>query len=190
MTKEHKKLLPPTHLEPEYLYHKYEPLRLGVYKKFKDKLLNQADKEDFMSIIDQIFLQLVSEYDPNRGVDFPYYIKRMLDLRTWHHVDKYLKKINREVLSNDDSDIVVEDYSYREIFERIIDLNSIDPDFELGDKHLRLMTGVLLERKTLKELAEEEGVPVERLHARFYFLIKKCKKLYAEQKDMYGEDLY
>ena len=107
MTKERKKLEPPTHLEPEYLYLKYEPLRKAVFNKFKSKMANQADREDLLLSIDQIFLQLVMEYDPNRGVDFPYFIKRMTDLRTYHHVTKYLKNINKE--SYAEEDIVISD---------------------------------------------------------------------------------
>jgi len=183
-----KKLAPPTHLEPQYLYKKYEPLRKAIFKKFKDKMANQADREDLLSTIDHIFLQLVNEYDPNRGVDFPYYIKRMLDLRTYHHVTKYLKNINRE--SYAEEDIVVPDISFEEVIQRIIDLNSIDPNLQLGEKHRRLMVGVLIERKTLKELAEEEGVPPDRLHARLYFLLKKLRKIHEDHKERYGEDMY
>jgi RNA polymerase sigma factor (sigma-70 family) len=187
---ERKKLTPPTHLDPVYLYDKYELLRKAVFKKFKDKMTNHADREDLMSTIDQIFLQLVDEYNPHRGVDFPYYIKRMLDLRTFHHVTKFLKNVNKETYSDDDSELIIEDESYEELFQRIVDLNSIDPDLQLGEKHRRLMVGVLIERKTLKELAEEEGVPVDRLHARLYFLLKKLKRLHEEHKEIYGEDLY
>jgi RNA polymerase sigma factor (sigma-70 family) len=196
MSKERKKLEPPTHLEPEYLYYKYEPLRKSILKKFKDKMSNQADREDLLSTIDQIFFQLVSEYDPNRGVDFPYYIKRMLDLRTYHHVDKYLKRVNKEHLlsvredTDDDPAIEIQDESIESVFQRIVDLNSINPDLELGQKHRDLMIGVLIHRKTLAELAKEEGVPVDRLHARLYFLLKKLRKQYDEDVEWYGEDLY
>lgn len=182
-----KRLDPPTHLEPEYLYKKYELLRKAVYKKFKDKMTNDADREELWSTIGEIFLKLVAEFDPNRGVDFPYYIKRMLNLRTWHHVDKYLEKINRESYQEE---FIIEDDYYQEIFDRIIDLHSIDPNIELGDKHRELMIGVLIHKKTLKELAEEEGVPVERLHARLYFLLRKLKDVHEKHKEMYGEDLY
>jgi RNA polymerase sigma factor (sigma-70 family) len=182
-----KKLDPPTHLEPEYLFDKYEPLRRAVYKKFKDKMMNNADREELWSTIGEIFLQLVSEFDPNRGVDFPYYIKRMLDLRTYHHITKYLKNVNRESYGED---FVVEDESYEELFNRIIDLHSIDPSIELGDKHRELMVGILIHKKTLKELAEEEGVPPDRLHARLYFLIKKLKEVHEQHKEKYGRDMY
>lgn len=183
-----KKLLPPTHLEPHYLYEKYEPLRKSLFSKFSRMMTNYADREDLMSSIDQIFLQLVKEYDPNRGVDFPYYIKRMLDLRTYHHVTKYLKNVNNESYIEDE--IVIEDETVDKILQRIVDLNSIDPDIQLGDKHRQLMIGVLIERKTLKELALEEGVPPDRLHARLYFLLARLSKVYEEHVEEFGEDLY
>ncbi|MNN58244.1 hypothetical protein D3C81_1732830 [compost metagenome] len=134
-----------------------------------------------------MFVQLVSEFDPNRGVDFPYYIKNMLNLRVWHHIDKYVKNASRESY---EEEFVIEDHSYQEIFDRVVDLHSIDPDIELGEKHRRLMIGALIYKKTLKELAEEEGVPVDRLHARLYFLLKKLKEVHEKHKDQYGEDLY
>lgn len=182
-----KKLDPPTHLEPMYLFEKYEPLRRTVYKKFKDRMSNQYDREELFSNITEIFFQLVSEFDPNRGVDFPYYIKRMLEQRTYHSVTKYLKNVNGESYGDE---IVIEDNSYEELFQRVVDLHSIDPNLELGDKHRELMIGLLIHRKSLKEIADEEGVPTHRLHARLYFLIKKMKALHEEHKLDYGEDLY
>lgn len=188
--KERKKLEPPTHLEPEYLYHKYELLRKAVFSKHKDQMPNRSDKEDLMSTIDAIFMQLVSEYNPNLGVDFPYYIKKMLELRTYHYVSKFLKTLNREIYSNEGHEFVVEDESFVDVFNRVIDLNSIDPDIELGEKHRNLLIGVLIHRKSLKDLADEEGVPVDRLHARLYFLIKKLQGVHEKHVDEYGEDLY
>lgn len=188
MAKERKKLEPPTHLDPYYLYEKYKPLRMAVFKKFKSMMANESDREDLMSTIDQIFLQLVNEYDPNRLVDFPFYIKRMIDLRTYHHVTKYLKNINRETFT--DEELVIQDDSVEELIQRVIDLNSIDPTLTLGEKHRKLMVGVLIERKSLKELAEEEGVPADRLHARLYFLLKKLRSIHEKHVEEHGEDLY
>jgi RNA polymerase sigma factor (sigma-70 family) len=182
-----KKLEPPTHLEPMYLYNKYEPLRKAMYNRFKDKMSSNADREELHAVIGEMFLQLVSEFDPSRGVDFPYYIKRMLNHRTWHYVDKYLKVTNKETYEDE---FIIEDESYEEIFDRIIDLHSIDPGIELGEKHRNLMIGVLIHKKTLKEMADEEGVPVERLHARLYFLLKKMREVHEKHKEQYGEDLY
>lgn len=185
---ENKRLSPPTHLDPLYLYEKYEPLRRSIYKKFKDTMINNADREDLMSNIDIIFFQLVSEYDPNRGVDFPFFIKKMLDLRTYHFVTKYIKNLNNESFS--DEELIIEDNSFDDIIGKIIDLNSVDPNIVLGDKHRKLMVGLLIEKKSLKELADEEGVPPDRLHARLYFLLQKCRKEHDKIEEIYGKDLY
>lgn len=182
-----KKLEPPTNLEPGYLYKKYEPLRKAMFNKFKDRMANYTDKTELQSEIDHIFLELVNEYNPNRGVDFPYYIKRMMDLRVYHYITKYLKNINSETY---DEELLIEDDSMRETLERVINLNSLDPNIVLGEKHRRLMVGVLIEHKTLKELAAEEGVPTDRLNARLYFLVKKLQKAHEEDVERYGEDLY
>ncbi len=185
-----KKLEPPTNLEPGYLYKKYEPLRKAMFNKFKDRMANYTDKTELQSEIDHIFLELVNEYNPNRGVDFPYYIKRMMELRVYHHITKYQKNINAEIYSTTDEEFLVEDDSMREILERVIDLNSLDPTMVLGEKHRRLMVGVLIEHKTLRELAAEEGVPTDRLNARLYFLVKKLQKAHQEQVEKFGEDMY
>lgn len=181
-------MLPPTHLEPEYLFSKFEPLRKAVYYKFKSRMSNEGDREDLAAAIDEIFLTLVGEYNPNRGVDFPYYIKKMMDLRVYHYITSYTKNLNREILGEEE--ITVEDEGYKDLVNRLINLNSINPDVVLGEKHRKLMVGVLIEGKTLKELADEEGVPSDRLHARLYFLIKKMSKEYEKQVEIYGEDMY
>lgn len=183
-----KKLPPPTHFEPEYLHEKYELLRKSVFKQHKDKMKNNADQDDLFSAISAMFLDLVNEFNPNRGVDFPYYIKKMLGLRTNHYVTKYLKNANRESFAEEE--FIIEDVSYRDILQRVVDLNSLDPDLVLGEKHRQLMEGLLIHNKTLKQMAEEEGVPVDRYHARLYFLLKKLRKAHKEHTDRYGEDLY
>lgn len=156
--------------------------------KFKDRMANETDRQDLMSTIDFIFLQLVKEFNPNIGVDFPYYIKQMLQLRTYHYVTKYQENLNKEIYS--DEEFIIEDDSYKELLDRIVNLHSIDDEIELGEKHRQLMIGVLIERKSIKKLAEEEGVPVERLHARLYFLVKKLKGVHETHVEIFGEDMY
>lgn len=181
-------MLPPTNLDPQYLYSKFEPLRKATYFKFKSRMSNDTDMEDLSAAIDEIFLTLVGEYNPNRGVDFPYYIKKMLDLRVYHYITNYMKNANKEVIG--DEEVLIEDEGYKELLNKLIDLNSMNPDIVLGDKHRKLMIGVLIEGKSLKELAEEEGVPSDRLHARLYFLIKKMSKEHEKQEDMFGDEMY
>lgn len=181
-------MLPPTHLEPEYLFTKYEPLRKAVFYKFRSRMNNEMDVDDLESAINEIFLTLVGEYNPNRGVDFPYYIKKMLDYRVYHFITNYSKSIGSEILGEEE--MIIEDEGYKDLVNKLINLNSIDPDIVLGDKHRRLMIGLLIEGKSLKELADEEGVPPDRVHARLYFLIKKMTKEHEKQVEIYGEDMY
>lgn len=181
-------MLPPTHLDTEYLYKKYEPLRKSLYYKFRSRMASEADADDLASAIDEIFLALLDEYNPNRGVDFPYYIKKMMDLRVYHYVTSYTKNIIREIPT--DEERIIEDLGYQELIDKLINLNSVDSEIVLGDKHRNLMIGILIEGKSLKELAEEEGVPSDRLHARLYFLIKKMTKEYEKQVEIYGKDMY
>lgn len=181
------RLPPPTHLEPEYLYHKYKPLRMSVFQNYMNSMNSQADKSDLLGVIDMIFLQLVKEYDPTRGVDFPLYIKKMLNLRVHHYVQNHYKRVNKEVFQEE---FIIQDDSYDDIINELIDLYSLDSEIVLGDKHRELLIGVLIRKKTLKELADEEGVPPDRLHARLYFLIKKLRAERERLKQQWGDDMY
>lgn len=185
--------LPPEHLDPEYLHEKYAPLRKSIYRMHYDKFRSNADREDLEAQITQMFISLVVEYNPHLGVDFPYYIKKMLNFRTTHYVDGYVKSRSKERYQiNDESSPIyeIEDASVNELIEKIVDLNSIDPNINLGDKHRNLLIGIIIRGKSLKELALEEGVLPERLHARFYFLKKKLEQIYEEHKKVHGKNLY
>lgn len=72
----------------EALNKQYKPLILATFKKFNVFLPNAESKKDLFQTIQEIFNRLVLEYDERRRVDFPFYIKRMLELRTWHYVSK------------------------------------------------------------------------------------------------------
>lgn len=172
----------------EKLMEKYKPLIFSVYKRLHPMLRDKGDKEDLMSQINMIFARLVVEYDPRRGVDFPYYIKRMLELRAYHYVTKELKVKNKEVLTESFTN---DEVTYGEIsdkeFDDIINLLSWDDNFTLGKKQKRLFIGLLVEHKSLKELAEEEGVDVSVLHTRMHFLLKKLQQQ-RETQDKLSED--
>jgi RNA polymerase sigma factor (sigma-70 family) len=161
----------------EKLLEDYKPLILSVYKRLHPMFSNKEDKEDLMSQIRLLFVNLVCEYDPRRGVDFPFYIKRMLELRAYHYVTKQLQPKNKEVLTqsftNDEVSYGIP--SGRDDFEDIINLESWDDNFTLGKKQKRLFIGLLIEHKSLKELADEEGIDVSILHTRLHFLIKKLR---------------
>lgn len=182
------KLKPPTYFDPEYLYEKYEPLRKAVFARSVSKMSSSSDRQDLVGIIDEIFFQLVREFNPHMGVDFPYYIKKMLGLRVYHQITKHLKVVNTEYCS--ENDLLIEDSWYEDIYDKIVDLNSMDPNIKLGDKHRQLLINTVIHKKTLQEQAKEEGVPIDRLHARMYFLRQKFEDEYENQKNKYGDDMY
>jgi RNA polymerase sigma factor (sigma-70 family) len=173
----------------EQLLDAYKPLVLTVYKRLHPMFNNREDKEDLMSQIRLIFVNLVNEYDPHRGVDFPYYIKRMLELRAYHYVTKQLQPKNKEVLTQSFSN---DEVSYgqpigRDEFEDIINLESWNDNFTLGKKQKRLFIGLAVEHKSLKELADEEGIDVSIIHTRLHFLLKKLRKQMDDQRRLEDE---
>jgi RNA polymerase sigma factor (sigma-70 family) len=163
----------------------YKPLVLATYKRFHPMFKNQEDKEDLMSEINIIFTKLVWEYDSRKGVDFPYYIKRMLELRTYHYITKQLKVKNKETLVESlTNDEITFDKYVKDDFEELINVASWDDDFNMGKKQKSLFIGLLRDHKSLQQLADEEGVKVSTLHTRLHFLIKKLKGQTAQQKSM------
>ncbi|MNW28097.1 hypothetical protein D3C74_49090 [compost metagenome] len=168
----------------EKLLEDYKPLILSVYKRLHPMFSVREDKEDLMAQIRALFVKLVYEYDPRRGVDFPYYIKRMLDLRAYHYVTKQLNTRNKEVLTESftNDEVSYGQTYHKDDFEDIINLESWDDDFTLGKKQKRLFIGLLVEHKSLKELAAEEGIDVSILHTRMHFLQKKLKQMAVEQR--------
>lgn len=163
----------------EQLFINYKPLILSTYKKFHPMFNSRADKEDLMSSIKTIFTQLVFEYNPKRGVDFPYYIKRMLQLRTGHYVTQALNRKTREIvtegLTNDSVTFfdVTDQTGSIEQMEKLLDVMSWNDDFTLGKKQKKLFIDLLTTHKSLKEIAAEEGVDVTVIHTRMHFLLKK-----------------
>jgi len=170
------------------LFQDYKPLILSVYRRHHPCFKSKEDKEDLMSQIHTIFTKLVFEYDTRRGVDFPYYIKKMLELRTYHYVTKTLQQKNREVLTesftNDETTFGDAFGVSQEEFEKIIKLESWSDDFTLGKKQKQLFINLIKEHKTLRELAEEEGVDVSILHTRMHFLLKKLKAHAEAQREI------
>lgn len=158
----------------------YKPLILSIYKKFNSRFNRKEDKEDLMSQIQLLFVMLVGEYDSRRGVDFPYYIKKMLDFRTYHYITKETQFKNRESLNFEE--VGAESLNnqasneFNDAIWRIINLESFDDNLKLGNKQKRLFVGLLIENKTLKELADEENVNISVLHTRIHFLLRKLLK--------------
>ncbi|GLI90882.1 sigma-70 family RNA polymerase sigma factor [Bacillus subtilis] len=158
----------------------YKPLILTVYKKYNPIFPRMKDKEDLMSEINTIFTQLVWEYKPRRGVDFPFYIKKMLEWRTYHYVTKQIKRNDKEVivgsLTNDKVSLGdSRDSTLLEELELIENVMSWDDDFRMGKKQKQLFISLLRDNKTVRQIAEEEGVDISTIHTRLHFLIRKIK---------------
>lgn len=185
----------------------YKPLILSVYKKRNHYFRNAQDKEDFMSQLYMIFTNLVYEYDPSRGVDFPFYIKRMLELRAGHYITKHNKRMSREFLSSSDSlgeghevtgtagmyeavpDSHINQFTDEtaELLEDILSVESWDDAaLSLGKKQEQLFLGILRDNKTPRELADAEGVSISTIHTRMHFLTKKLKEHQSELDDEMG----
>lgn len=64
-----------------------------TYNTDTGKVGDKVRQDDLKSYIIYQFITLVKEYDPHSGVDFPYYIKEKLTLRTRH---SYIKKVFRD----------------------------------------------------------------------------------------------
>lgn len=174
------------------LLEQYKPLILSIYKRYHTMFNNKEDKDDLLCEIKHIFTKLVYEYDPRYGVDFPFYIKKMLTLRTWHYVSKQIKVKSKEVtvegLTNDEITFGEVDEDNDDL-ETILNIMAFDDDFKIGKKQKALYIGLLRDHKSLQDLADEEGVNVSTLHTRLHFLIKKLKAQRKLQEKLEEDDL-
>lgn len=174
------------------LLEQYKPLILSIYRKYHPMLSSAEDKEDLLAEIEILFSKLVMEYNPRYGVDFPYYIKRMLTLRTWHYVGKQIKTKSKEIavegLTNDEITFS-KDFESNDELDLLLNVLAFDDDFKIGKKQKALFVGLLKDHKTLQQLADEEGVNVSTLHTRLHFLIKKLKAQQEEQEKLENDDL-
>lgn len=70
--------------DPEKLLVQYSNLIKSVFKKYNKYWTSLEDKKELYSYIVDTFIRLVYEYDINSGVDFPGYVKRLLETRVVH----------------------------------------------------------------------------------------------------------
>jgi RNA polymerase sigma factor (sigma-70 family) len=180
------------YLDCDKLYVQYEPLIKSVYNKFSkyDNFCRcHDDYDDLRQQVDFEFFRLCREYCPQKGVDFPGYIKMLLNQRVYHHVMKKQSVQNTEVLLNNKSydyeedtedvmenrfDLVDEDTEHE--IERIEAMTSIDWRVIIGKKHRYLVESLLYDNKSLEDIAEEEGVTVKTVRLRLHFICKKLEE--------------
>ena len=164
------------------LLKEYKPLVLAQYRKFHNYFHNYMDKQELMQTIEEMFIKLCVEYNPRYGVDFPYYIKKKLGHRVYHYVIDHLNILNHE---HNCDEITVENYEIEDSLEFIENLESINTNISLGNKQKNLLYGILIEHKSIKELADEEGVASTVLHTRLHFLIDKIRKVNNSAEDAF-----
>jgi RNA polymerase sigma factor (sigma-70 family) len=175
--------------DPENLLKQYEPLIKTLYRQFGAYITDETTRSDLRSQIELEFLKLVTEYQPRRGVDFPFYIKKMLRFRVNHWFTRNLKVVNCEFLREPLSitsilETIPEESINREI-EFIEALSSLDEDLVLGKRYRKMMQDILVDKKSLEKIAEEEGVDVKVIRVRLYFLCNKLKDNYHKrEKDL------
>jgi len=93
--------------DPEKLLYQYDNLIRKEGRKYAYKFSRKEDREDLFSYVKDAFISLVNEYDPYSGVDFPGYIKKMLDYRVkYSYVKMRQGKDTRTVLlKQDETDV-------------------------------------------------------------------------------------
>lgn len=88
------------------LFLEYTNLRKKIFNTQKFKFPDEATRKELESYIDEQFVKLVKEYDINSPVDFPGYIKTMLNLRVKQvFVKSRYRDQDREQLTSNDWDI-------------------------------------------------------------------------------------
>lgn len=169
------------YLDPEKLHKDYLPLIKSLYKKFHTYFDNPDDRMELYGQIEYEFNRLVMRYDPRRGVDFPCYIKRMLNQRVYHWVTKMNKVSSTEYCVDD---VFADSYNEActdDLFERAEAIASLSDKIVLGKKQRSLMKDVLVHGKSLEEIAGIEGVDVKVVRLRLHFL---CKKLIEHNEEL------
>ena len=89
-----------------------------TYNTESGKVGDKIKQDDLKSYIVYQFITLVKEYDPHSGVDFPYYIKEKLTLRTRHsYIKKVFRDEYREVSDDASSNSILANVSTKELSE-------------------------------------------------------------------------
>ena len=88
------------------LLKEYNNLINALYKKQAYKLSDKIKRDDLREYIINEFILLTREYKPQMGVDFPYYIKKSLTLRTIHsYITSVSKDERREIRASGSAEL-------------------------------------------------------------------------------------
>lgn len=166
-----------------------------TYNTDAGRVGDKIKQDDLRSYIIYQFIILVKEYDPHGGVDFPYYIKEKLTLRTRH---SYIKKVFRDeyreisddvsansVLANAQVKALTDDFSlhYNDtVFDGIADtkLENVILDLWLqGITNTREITKIIQENNDTpaKDISQAVKRMRDRLHsnASLYRLLNRSQ---------------
>lgn len=182
----------PEFLDTEALLERFEPLLKSIHRRFlsyQGIFVNSDDVSDLYSQICFEFLRLRQSFDPKRGVDFTGYIKFHLQQRVYHYVMKKQKVVNNEHPVKNYSDNfdekpmelenlpdLIDEHTPREM-ERAEALASV-PWGELTQEQVEMINAVLIERKTLEDIARDHRTTIKNIKTQFEEVCEYLSKLH------------
>lgn len=138
----------------EALLKEYKNLINAIYRDVAGQLSDKVKQDDLRGYIIYEFILLVKEYDPQFGVDFPYYIKKSLTLRTRHsYLSSVHKDEEREIRASGSE--MINEAPYKRVadsFSRTYEPNLIFDELasnELEQKVLDLMLSGIYKRSDI-----------------------------------------
>lgn len=171
----------PEFLDTEVLLERFEPLLKSIHRRFlsyQGIFMNSDDVSDLYSQIVLEFLRLRQAFDPKRGVDFTGYIKFHLQQRVYHYVMKKQKVVLNEQLVRSYSDDFDDKSMELESLSRVVDeqtpvelekaeaIASIPWD-DLSEEQSQLVTDILINRKTIEDIAKSRKVTIKSVKQQF-----------------------
>lgn len=151
------------------LYVQYTNLRHKVYNSYKDNFSDEATQQELKSYIDEQFVKLTKEYEINGDIDFPGYIKRMLNQRVrGTFLKNKFRDNNRERLGKEENEVellmgysseIDPDVAFRELVEEVFSDVHLS-DIERAILNLWINTD-LKDREVIIQVTSEQAVSVQ-----------------------------
>lgn len=151
------------------LYVQYTNLRHKVYNSYKDNFSDEATQQELKSYIDEQFVKLTKEYEINGDIDFPGYIKRMLNQRVrGTFLKNKFRDNNRERLGKEENEVellmgysseIDPDVAFRELVEEVFSDVHLS-DIERVILNLWINTD-LKDREVIIQVTSEQAVSVQ-----------------------------
>lgn len=151
------------------LYVQYTNLRHKVYNSYKDNFSDEATQQELKSYIDEQFVKLTKEYEINGDIDFPGYIKRMLDQRVrGTFLKNKFRDNNRERLGKEENEVellmgysseIDPDVAFRELVEEVFSDVHLS-DIERAILNLWINTD-LKDREVIIQVTSEQAISVQ-----------------------------